>query len=81
MPVGPASEETVVGREEGIIGQGVKNIGSAESPEYVPNDVIVAANQLYGFNNPRRFHEAAIFDASFVTPGGDVWLFPAGCLV
>jgi hypothetical protein len=55
-----------VGREEGVIGQGVKNIGTAESPEYVPNDVIVDASQFYGFNNPRRFHESAIFDASFV---------------
>jgi hypothetical protein len=58
--------ETAVGREEGVIGQGVRNIGTAESPQYVPNDVIVDASQFYGFNNPRRFHEAAIFDASFV---------------
>ncbi len=58
--------ETAVGREEGVIGQGVRNIGTAESPQYVPNDVIVDAGQFYGFNNPRRFHEAAIFDAGFV---------------
>lgn len=58
--------ETAIGREEGIIGKGVKNIGSAESPQYVPNDVIVAANQLYGYNNPRRYHEAAIFDGSYI---------------
>ncbi|WP_259016550.1 SusC/RagA family TonB-linked outer membrane protein [Emticicia fluvialis] len=58
--------ETGIGREEGIIGKGVKNIGSAESPQYVPNDVIVAANQLYGYNNPRRYHEAAIFDGSYI---------------
>jgi len=59
-------EETAVGREEGIIGKGVMNIGTAENPQYVANDVIVAANQLYAFNNPRRFHEAAIFDGSYV---------------
>jgi TonB-linked SusC/RagA family outer membrane protein len=58
--------ETAIGREEGVIGKGVMNIGSAENPQYVPNDVIVAANQFYGYNNPRRYHEAAIFDASFV---------------
>jgi TonB-linked SusC/RagA family outer membrane protein len=59
-------EETAVGREEGVIGAGVKNIGTADAPQYAPNDVVVAANTFYGFNNPRRFHEAAIFDASFI---------------
>ncbi|MCP9768853.1 SusC/RagA family TonB-linked outer membrane protein [Lacihabitans sp. LS3-19] len=58
--------ETAVGREEGIIGKGVINIGTDESPNYVANDVIVATNQLIGYNNPRRYHEAAIFDGSFV---------------
>ncbi len=59
-------EETAVGREEGVIGKGVKNIGTADNPQYVPNDIVVAANTFYGYNNPRRFHEAAIFDASYV---------------
>jgi len=34
--------------------------------EYAPNDIIVATSQLIGYNNPRRYHEAAIFDASYV---------------
>ncbi|GAB3498321.1 SusC/RagA family TonB-linked outer membrane protein [Spirosoma knui] len=58
--------ETAVGREEGIIGKGVVNVGSAEQPRYVPNTTIVPASALYGYNNPRRYHEAAIFDASYV---------------
>lgn len=58
--------ETAIGREEGIIGKGVVNVGSAEQPNYVPNTTIVPANALYGYNNPRRYHEAAIFDASYV---------------
>ncbi len=58
--------ETAVGREEGLIGNGVKNIGTTDQPQYVPNDIVVAANQLIGFNNPRRYHEAGIFDASFI---------------
>ncbi len=58
--------ETAIGREEGIIGKGVVNVGSAEAPQYVPNTVIVPANTLYGYNNPRRYHEAAIFDGSYV---------------
>ncbi|MES2794623.1 MAG: SusC/RagA family TonB-linked outer membrane protein [Bacteroidota bacterium] len=57
--------ETAVGREEGIIGKGVMNVGTAESPVYVPNDIIVATNQLIGYNNPRRYHEASIFDGSY----------------
>ena len=58
--------ETAIGREEGIIGRGVVNVGTAESPQYVPNTVIVPASTLYGYNNPRRYHEAAIFDGSYV---------------
>lgn len=59
-------EETALGREEGIIGEGTMNIGTAESPVYVPNDVIVPAQSLYAFNNARTRHEASIFDASYV---------------
>jgi TonB-linked SusC/RagA family outer membrane protein len=58
--------ETALGREEGIIGKGVMNVGTAESPIYVPNDIIVATNQLIGYNNPRRYHEASIHDGSYV---------------
>lgn len=54
--------ETALGREEGVIGKGVRLVGD----QYVPNDIIVTANQLYGYNNPRTYHEAAIFDASYV---------------
>ncbi|QHT68580.1 SusC/RagA family TonB-linked outer membrane protein [Rhodocytophaga rosea] len=59
-------EETAVGREEGIIGTGVMNIGTTESPQYVPNNIIVDANRLYGYNNPRNYHETGIFDGSYV---------------
>ncbi len=58
--------ETAIGREEGVIGKGVMNIGTIENPIYMPNDVIVAGNSLYGYNNPRRYHEAVIFDGSWV---------------
>ncbi len=61
-------EETAVGREEGIIGSGVKVVSTNAdgSAVYAPNDVIVSANQLYGYNNPRRYHEAVIYDGSYV---------------
>ncbi|MCJ8167485.1 SusC/RagA family TonB-linked outer membrane protein [Pontibacter sp. E15-1] len=58
--------ETAVGREEGVIGKGVKNIGSEEAPVYVPNDVIADAKLFYSYNNPRTYHESAIIDASYV---------------
>ncbi|MCF0070519.1 SusC/RagA family TonB-linked outer membrane protein [Dyadobacter sp. CY261] len=59
--------ETALGREEGVIGQGVREVTAADgSKSYVPNDIIVTANQLYGYSNPRNYHESAIFDASYV---------------
>lgn len=60
--------ETAIGREEGVIGQGVKIVSTNPdgTKNYAPNDIIVSANQYYGYNNPRRYHEAAIFDASYV---------------
>ncbi len=59
--------ETALGREEGVIGTGVRKITAADgSVSYTPNDIIVTANQLYAYNNPRNYHEAAIFDASYV---------------
>jgi TonB-linked SusC/RagA family outer membrane protein len=60
--------ETAIGREEGVIGKGVKAISTNPdgSKVYVPNDIVVSASQYYGYNNPRRYHEAAIFDGSYV---------------
>lgn len=58
--------ETGIGREEGIIGKGTMNVGTAENPEWVPNNIVVPAQSLYAFNNARTRHESAIFDASFV---------------
>nr|WKN35826.1 SusC/RagA family TonB-linked outer membrane protein [Tunicatimonas sp. TK19036] len=59
-------EETAVGREEGVIGQGVKNIGTTENPEYVQNDVVASATTFYGYYSGRQYHEAAVFDGSYV---------------
>ncbi|HLW18917.1 MAG TPA: SusC/RagA family TonB-linked outer membrane protein [Cyclobacteriaceae bacterium] len=58
--------ETEVGREEGVIGVGVKNVGSVESPVYVKNDVIVEASTFWNAQNPRTIHETGIFDGSYV---------------
>ncbi|GAB3234248.1 SusC/RagA family TonB-linked outer membrane protein [Algoriphagus aestuariicola] len=58
--------ETAAGREEGIIGKGVMNIGTAEDPVYAPNDVIVNATTFWNAQNPRTYHEAGIFDGTYV---------------
>ena len=58
--------ETAIGREEGVIGVGVKNIGSAEAPEYVTNDVVVDAQAFMGNHHPRNINEVGIFDAGYV---------------
>ncbi|MEZ4904656.1 MAG: hypothetical protein R2822_24370 [Spirosomataceae bacterium] len=42
---------------------------------YAPNDIIVSANQLYGYNNPRRYHEAVIYDGSYVATRNDFGYF------
>lgn len=59
-------DETAVGREEGVIGAGMKNIGTDEAPEYVINDVVVPARNFYGYYSGRQYHEAAVFDGSYV---------------
>jgi len=59
-------EESALGREEGVIGQGVMNVGTAESPEYVPNDVVASARTFYGYYSGRQYHEAAVMDGSYV---------------
>ncbi|MDR7131310.1 TonB-linked SusC/RagA family outer membrane protein [Algoriphagus sp. 4150] len=58
--------ETAIGREEGVIGQGVVNIGTSEEPVYTPNDVVVDATTFWNAQNPRTYHEAGIFDGTFI---------------
>lgn len=62
-------------QEGGIIGPGVKNIGTAENPEYVPNDVAVEPGgagytgyfyNYYGNGFNRDNIEAATYDATYV---------------
>ncbi len=59
-------EESLDGREEGVIGLGVKNIGSAESPNYVPNDVVASTRTFMTYYSGRQYHEAAVMDGSYV---------------
>lgn len=58
--------ETAIGREEGVIGAGVVNIGTDDNPVYIPNDVIADASPFYKRNFSRTYHEAGVFDATYI---------------
>ncbi|THH39307.1 SusC/RagA family TonB-linked outer membrane protein [Neolewinella litorea] len=57
---------TAIGREEGVIGVGARNVGDAENPVYVANDVVAPTRDVVGALSVRYANEGAIFDASFV---------------
>ncbi len=57
---------TALGREEGVIGVGAKNIGSEESPVYVPNDVVANTKSVVRQLSVRSVNEGAVFEASYV---------------
>ncbi|MFT6036212.1 MAG: outer membrane receptor protein involved in Fe transport, partial [Marivirga sp.] len=59
-------KETLVGRENGIVGDGIVNIGTAEAPNYVENTTNISA---YNYNNQffsRGNEESSLFDASYI---------------
>lgn len=57
---------TALGREEGVIGVGVKNIGSEERPEYVINDVVQPTKSVTRMLSVRSVNEGAVFEATYV---------------
>ncbi len=59
-------QETLIGREVGIVGEGVKNIGTDDEPNYVANDVVVDAETYNKGAFVNAVHESSVFDASFV---------------
>jgi TonB-linked SusC/RagA family outer membrane protein len=59
-------KETLEGREEGIIGDGVVNIGTAENPNYVENTTSVSASRFYNNFFDRGNEASSIYDASYV---------------
>ncbi|WP_036152308.1 SusC/RagA family TonB-linked outer membrane protein [Maribacter forsetii] len=58
-------QETLEGRETGIVAEGVVNTGTAESPNYVPNTVNVDARTYNNRYYERDNVEAAKYDASY----------------
>ncbi|MFN8238813.1 MAG: SusC/RagA family TonB-linked outer membrane protein [Chitinophagales bacterium] len=58
--------ETLLGRETGIVGVGVKNVGTVDNPTFVPNDVVRTAQDYNhaAFDNSTTVN--GTFDASYV---------------
>jgi hypothetical protein len=59
--------ESLLGRETGIIGDGVKNIApEGATPEYVKNDIVVDAKTFNQKSTGNTNTEHAVFDASYI---------------
>jgi hypothetical protein len=56
-------EETLQGRETGVVGTGVMSDGNGG---YVPNDVVVTASQFYKTTYSQNIAESSVYDASFI---------------
>lgn len=59
-------EETTLGREDGIVGKGVVNIGTAAAPEYVANEKRISSEEYHHKYYLLTNNENTIFDASYV---------------
>lgn len=59
-------EETLLGRETGLIGEGVMNIGTADAPQYITNNVVVDAKTYNQAVYGNSVDESSVFDASYI---------------
>lgn len=58
--------ETLIGREEGIVGDGVVNVGTDENPIYEENTTAISAAEYYNQFYNRANEESALLDASYL---------------
>lgn len=59
-------KETLVGRETGVVGDGVMNVGTTDNPQYVPNTTVVPESRFYNNFFDRGNEASALYDASYV---------------
>ncbi len=59
-------QETLVGRENGVVGDGVMNTGTDENPQYVTNTTSVPASQFYNNFYDRGNEASSLYSASYV---------------
>lgn len=64
--VGGQLKETAFRPEEGIIADGVINVGTAESPNYQQNTTAIGAESYYRQFYDRNHEENNIYDASYI---------------
>ncbi|MDX1463577.1 MAG: TonB-dependent receptor, partial [Marinirhabdus sp.] len=64
--VGGQLAETANRPIEGIVPEGVVNVGTAENPQYVPNTTAVSAESYYRQFYDRNHEENNIYDASYL---------------
>ncbi|MDY8134255.1 SusC/RagA family TonB-linked outer membrane protein [Aquimarina sp. 2201CG5-10] len=58
-------EETLVGRETGIVGTGVREDPN-NAGQFIPNDVVVSTSQYFQTAFSNNIHESSIYDASYI---------------
>ena len=58
--------ETALGRETGIVGEGVVNTGTATEPVYVPNTTKISSEEWHHKYYALTNNEGTIFDGSYV---------------
>ena len=58
--------ETTFGRETGIVGEGVVNMGTAENPVYTPNTKNISSEEWHHKYYSLTNNEETIFDGSYV---------------
>jgi len=59
-------EETIEGRETGIVGAGVMNTGTEDNPVWEQNNVVVTAKSFNRAAYNNNVAEGSVFDASYV---------------
>ncbi|WP_339864206.1 SusC/RagA family TonB-linked outer membrane protein [uncultured Algoriphagus sp.] len=59
-------KETLNGRENGVVGEGLMNVGTAENPQYVTNTTSVPASTFYNNFYDRGNEASALYDASYL---------------
>jgi hypothetical protein len=57
---------TLPGRETGVAGQGITNVGTSGSPKYVDNATSIAASDYYGQYYSRANEASSIYSATYL---------------
>ena len=59
-------EETAEGRETGVVGVGVMNVGTEDNPVWAQNNVVATAKEYNRAAYVNSVAEGSVFDASYV---------------